>query len=506
MIKIWKTAVITLLVISACSPAKKQTAYQEQYRPQFHFSPQEKWMNDPNGMVYHNGTYHLFYQHYPDSTIWGPMHWAHAVSKDLIHWEHRPIALFPDSLGYIFSGSAVIDSANTSGFGKDGKTPLVAIYTYHNIKGEHEGRDDFQSQALAYSLNDGETWQKYSQNPVLTSPGIRDFRDPKVMWHKPTNKWIMTLATKNRVTFYSSANLKQWNKESEFGATIGVHGGVWECPDLFALKTEEGKEVWILLVSINPGAPNGGSGTQYFIGNFDGKTFTPESAETKWIDYGTDNYAGVTWYNTGNKKLFIGWMNNWQYANKVPTQKWRGATTLPRELGIKTVNGNHFLTAVPIKAFNQLKGKETALQNLSVNGEESLSARIKSFSNRFELQFSAKELKDFELKLSNDKGEELLIGYEKRSNTYYINRTKSGKTDFEEDFAKKITAPRVAIAKNATIKLIIDEASAELFTDGGLTDMTAVFFPTEAYSSLSLKAKNLTIESLDYAPINSIWE
>src|SRR5688572_327195 len=241
--------------------------YNEPYRPQLHFTPEAKWMNDPNGMVYHNGEYHLFYQYYPDSTVWGPMHWGHAVSKDLAHWEHLPIALYPDSLGYIFSGSAVVDNGNTTGFGTADKPALVAVYTYHDAKKEKAGRIDYQTQGIAYSVDDGRTWKKYEKNPVLKNPGIKDFRDPNVFWHEASKKWVMILAVLDHVEMYNSSDLKSWTKLSEFGKDFGAHGGVWECPDLFPLTIEgESKEKWVMLVSINPGGPNVGSATQYFIG------------------------------------------------------------------------------------------------------------------------------------------------------------------------------------------------------------------------------------------------
>ena len=259
--RILSLAIAIMILMSCQTPIS--TLYNQKHRPQFHFSPPEKWMNDPNGMVYHNGTYHLFYQFYPDSTVWGPMHWAHATSKDLIHWENKPTALFPDSLGYIFSGSAVVDTENTSGFAKNGETPLVAIFTHHNMDGEKAGKIDYQNQSIAYSLDEGKTWIKYAGNPVLKNPGIKDFRDPKVMWFDQGKKWIMTLATLDRITFYSSPDLKTWSRESELGKDFGAHGGVWECPDLFPLDYK-GQKIWVLLVSINPGGPNGGSATQYF--------------------------------------------------------------------------------------------------------------------------------------------------------------------------------------------------------------------------------------------------
>ncbi len=310
-------------------------------------------MNDPNGMVYSKGVYHLFFQYYPDSTVWGPMHWGHATSTDLMHWDEKQIALYPDNLGYIFSGSAVIDSNNTSGLGENGNSPIIAIFTSHDTTGEKAGTIDFQTQSVAYSLDQGVSWQKYKGNPVLRNPGIRDFRDPKISWYAPQQKWIMTLATQDRITFYSSKNLIDWTRESEFGKENGAHGGVWECPDLFHLDYN-GKKVWVLLVSINPGGPNGGSATQYFIGDFDGSIFKVSHTNTRWIDYGPDNYAGVTWANTGDRKIFLGWMSNWLYADKVPTIKWRSAMTLPRDLHVEKIGTEYYLQSTPINELSDL--------------------------------------------------------------------------------------------------------------------------------------------------------
>jgi len=257
----------------------------EALRPQYHFTPNSGWMNDPNGLVYNDGVYHLFYQYYPHATVWGPMHWGHATSIDMAHWEHQPIALFPDENGLIFSGSAVVDKENTSGFGENGVAPLVAIFTYHLMEGEKAGRDDFQTQGIAYSLDNGVSWKKYDGNPVLPNEGIRDLRDPKVFWHEDTKSWIMALVAGDHAKFYRSKNLKQWDNISDFGLDQGAHGGVWECPDLFPLPVDgTDEEKWVLVISIGGGGPNGGSGTQYFIGDFDGTTFTSEQEEYKWLD------------------------------------------------------------------------------------------------------------------------------------------------------------------------------------------------------------------------------
>ncbi len=371
--------VICIILVSSCysdnskkatDPIAKSEYYQEKYRPQFHFSPETGWMNDPNGMVFYEGEYHLFYQYYPDSTVWGPMHWGHAVSTNMVNWTHLPVALYPDPLGYIFSGSAVADTENTSGFGTDENHPLVAIFTYHNSEAEKGGSVTFQNQGIAWSLDKGRTWTKYSGNPVLQNPGKRDFRDPKVFWHKESGKWIMILAVHDRVNLFSSADLKSWSFESEFGMDAGAHEGVWECPDLFPLKVEGRSDtIWVMLVSINPGGPNGGSATQYFTGKFDGKKFIAHENDVKWIDWGTDNYAGVTWSGipeTDGRRLFLGWMSNWNYATVVPTTVWRSAMTIPRELTLSYENGNYILISIPVSELKILHENSKTL----INGEK----------------------------------------------------------------------------------------------------------------------------------------
>src|ERR1700744_383030 len=376
---------IAVFLLISSSAFAQNGAYREQYRPQIHFSPPAHWMNDPNGLVYYNGVYNLFYQYYPKATVWGPMHWGHATSRDLIHWKNQPIALYPDSLGLIFSGSAVVDVNNTSGFGKNGKPPLVAIFSHHSQKGAKASRMNFQNQSLAYSNDDGKTWTKYAHNPVLKNPGIPDFRDPNVMWYAPGKKWVMSLATKDRLTFYSSKNLKDWTKESEFGEHLGAHGGVWECPDLFPLTAADGKKLWVLIVNINPGGPAGGSATQYFTGNFDGKTFTPNRTDTRWLDEGTDEYAGVTWHNTGNRRIFLGWMSNWAYAEAVPTKLWRSAMTVPRELKLVKVDTGYFVAAEPVKELGSLKSQTIDLHNIKVKGEVNIPRLVKRSDNQYEL-------------------------------------------------------------------------------------------------------------------------
>lgn len=448
------------------------------YRPTFHFTPKQGWMNDPNGMVYLNGQYHLFFQHYPDSTVWGPMHWGHATSNDLVQWKEQPIALYPDSIGMIFSGSAVLDKNNTSGLGRVGIAPLVAIFTQHDMPGEKNGRTDFQNQSIAYSLDEGKTWTKYAGNPVLKTPNLKDFRDPKVIWHAPTQKWIMNLAVADHVEFYSSPNLINWTKESEIGKNLFAHGGVWECPDLLQFNVN-GKIIWVLLVSMNPGGPNGGSATQYIVGDFDGHAFKPNSTDIKWMDYGPDNYAGVTFSNIGDRNILIGWMSNWNYANVVPTEKWRSAMTVPRELKLieqnyKNANSKNFLlVSSPVKEF--------------MNAYTEIISKENVIPNRIDI----KDIKamDFEIILSNTSNEKLIIGYHADKKQFFIDRTKAGVSNFNDGFAAVAVAPRLSYATNMDLSILLDKTSVELFADGGRTVMTALFFPTSPYTKWEIKSK-----------------
>jgi fructan beta-fructosidase len=478
--------------------------YHEQYRLQAHFSPKEKWMNDPNGLVYYKNTYHMFFQHFPDSTVWGPMHWGHATSKDLIHWQQQPIALFPDSLGYIFSGSVVVDEKNTSGFGTKDNPPMVAIFTHHDPKGEKAGSSTFQNQSIAYSIDEGKTWTKYKSNPVLINPGIKDFRDPKVFWYAPQNKWVMSLATLDRITFYSSTDLKTWKKESEFGQKLGAHGGVWECPDLISLKLN-GKEYWVLLVSINPGGPNKGSATQCFVGQFDGSKFTPNNTQTKWIDYGPDDYAGVTWSNTGDRKIFLGWMGNWIYANQVPTVKWRNAMTIPRELSLKLERNDIWLASKPVEELDEITEKTAKINAGELAKESDIFAIIKQRPKQFKLKFSTDELKEYSIVLANDAGEKLIIGYDIHNNGYYVNRINAGQKDFSKEFASISYAPRIAAGKFADIEMVVDASSIEVFADGGLSNLTGVFFPSQPFTHLSIANSGMAIRNLEIKSLRSIW-
>jgi fructan beta-fructosidase len=449
----------------------------EQYKPEYHFSPAKGWMNDPNGMFYADGEYHLFYQHYPDSTVWGPMHWGHAVSKDLVRWEELPIALYPDSLGYIFSGSAVYDAENSSGLGTAENPPFVAIFTYHDMVGEKSGATDFQSQGIAYSLDKGRTWTKYEGNPVLPNQGIRDFRDPKVSQITKSDgskSWVMTLAAQDRVQFFQSQDLKEWKLLGEFGQEVGAHGGVWECPDLISLKTPGGKQKWVLLVSINPGGPQKGSATQYFIGDFQDGVFKPDDTMIRWLDYGPDNYAGVTWANVPadqNRTLFIGWMSNWLYSQVVPTKSWRSAMTLSRELSLIDIDGTLLVKSSPVQELESLRGTP-----ISVDTQSNLPAQAVEITGKLDGSDA------FSLTISNELGEQIVIS--KETGLLGIDRSRAGQARFQEDFAALHSAPMSWKAEE--FRIFLDASSIELFVNGGEVVMTSLLFPNSPWKKIVL--------------------
>ncbi len=525
MIMTHHVSCIMLIITIGCSiSCKKNTSVEnetvtphETHRLQYHFSPPAHWMNDPNGMVFYKGEYHLFYQYYPDSTVWGPMHWGHAVSKDLVHWEHLPIALYPDSLGYIFSGSAMVDWKNTSGLGTQTDPPLIAIYTYHDAVKAEKGDSTYQTQGLAFSNDAGRTWNKYEQNPIMKNPGIKDFRDPKVFWYEPQQKWIMSLAVYDHVRFYSSPDLKTWTLESEFGKTSGSHAGVWECPDLFPLRVEGSDTVkWILLLSINPGGPNGGSATQYFIGHFDGKTFTNENSDTTtiWLDGGRDNYAGVTWSDmpaSDGRKIFMGWMSNWLYGQVVPTETWRSAMTIPRQLTLHKDTSGFRIHSNPVKELESLRDSEFSFQNDTLLTEMDLTSKIGFSPAQMEIILELEPdsvTSDIGLSISNSRGEEYRIGYNLESGQYYSDRTKAGKDTFSPEFAKPIVITQGNLReKNLRWHIFLDVASCEFFADNGAVVMTEIFFPNENYQQLKLYAKDgqVIIRKATFYNMKSIW-
>lgn len=471
------------------------TSNREAYRPTYHFAPEYGWMNDPNGMIYKDGEYHLFYQYNPYGSTWGNMHWGHAVTRDLVTWEHLPVAIAPDGLGSIFSGSAVLDKNNTAGFGKDA---IVAFYT---SAGER------QSQSMAYSLDNGRTFKKYERNPVITST-VRDFRDPKVFWHEATRRWVMILAAGQEMQIYSSANLKEWAMESKFGEGYGAHGGVWECPDLIQLPIE-GTELkkWVLICNLNPGGLFGGSATQYFTGEFDGKKFTCDSEPevTKWMDFGKDHYATVTWSNAPQgRHIALAWMSNWEYANDVPTRQFRSANSVPRDLYLYTHEGETYMASRPSDELKALRGKAVKKGGFRVSPLRNIDRLFSNNQGAYEIGLTLKSTtaKVMGFKLYNAQGEEVEFTYDLDSLTLSMDRTRSGKTDFSKTFAAVTKAP---LKKQGEYKLrIYVDKSVEVFGGDGKICMTNLVFPSEPYNSMSFFAKGgkFAVSNLTIYPLN----
>lgn len=455
------------------------TSNREKFRPTYHFSPLYGWMNDPNGMVYKDGEYHLFYQYNPYGSKWGNMNWGHAISKDLVNWEHRPVAIAPDAFGTIFSGSAVIDHHNTAGFGAGA---IVAIYTQNG---------DRQVQSIAYSTDNGRTFTKYENNPVLVSEA-RDFRDPKVFWYEGTKRWIMVLAVGQEMQFFSSPNLKDWTFESSFGKGHGAHGNVWECPDLFELPVEGTNEKkWVLLCSLGDG-PFGDSATQYFVGSFNGKEFVNESpSKTKWMDWGKDHYATVTWSNApAGRAIALAWMSNWQYANDVPTRQYRSANSVPRDLSLYTSEGETYVKVTPSPELLKLRDKGSKKRAFKVDRTYNLDKLLNDNSGTYEIEMTIKN-KDADVigfQLFNSKGEEVEMYYNLAEKTFTMDRTKSGEVTFSKDFPAVTVAP-VEGGNEMKIRLFVDKSSIEAFGNDGRFAMTNLVFPSEPYNRISFYAK-----------------
>ena len=436
------------------------TTNREQYRPLYHHTPAYGWMNDPNGMFFKDGVWHLYFQHNPYGSQWENMTWGHSTSTDLIHWTFQGDPVLPDAWGSIFSGSSVVDKNNTAGFGENA---IVALYT---SAGEN------QTQSMAYSTDNGKTFTKYDGNPIITS-NVPDFRDPHMFWNEDIKKWNMILAAGQQMNIYSSDNLKDWKFESSFGAEYGSHGGVWECPDLMKMKVRgTDKEKWMLVCNINPGGPSGGSATQYFVGDFDGHKFTCESKPevTKWMDYGKDHYATVTFDNAPNgRHVALAWMSNWQYANQVPTLQYRSANSIPRDLGLFEYKGNTYCSVTPSEEITAARSKKPS----------------KSLSEACEMVVNLEG--DATITLSNSKGEKVVMTYKAKDETFSMDRTLSGKTDFSSDFAAITTAP--VYGKMNKLRIFIDKSSIEVFDNDGKMAMTNLVFPTKPYDKVTIKGK-----------------
>ncbi len=436
-------------------------ANREKFRPAYHHTPAYGWMNDPNGMFYKDGVWHLYFQHNPYGSQWENMTWGHSTSRDLVNWTFEGEAVEPDAIGTVFSGSAVVDKNNTAGFGANA---IVAMYT-------SAGQN--QTQSLAYSTDGGKTFTKYANNPVITS-NVPDFRDPHMFWNEDIQKWNLILAAGQKMNIYTSSNLKDWTFESSFGEGYGNHEGVWECPDLLRMDNK-----WILICNINPGGPYGGSATQYFVGTFDGHQFTCESKpeETKWMDWGKDHYATVTFDNAPEgRHVAVAWMSNWQYANIVPTKQYRAANTIARDLGLFSYQG---------KSYCSVKASKESMAAFSTKAGTKLLPAC-----RVDVQLK----NNATIVLSNSKGEQVTMTYDAASESFSMDRTKSGDTSFSDAFAAVTKAP--TYGKIRTLQIFIDHSSIETLDADGKMSMTNIVFPTEPYNKITVKGGKYKVYAL----------
>lgn len=459
-------------------------ANKESFRPVYHHTPAYGWMNDPNGMFYKDGVYHLYFQYNPYGSVWGNMHWGHSTSTDLMHWKFEGCAIVPDAWGAIFSGSCVVDHENTAGFGKEA---VVAFYT--SAKSTPWG--DIQMQSMAYSLDNGKTFTKYEGNPILTS-SEKDFRDPKVFWYAPGKHWVMILAVGQHMEIYSSINLKEWKKESEFGAMQGAHGGVWECPDLVEIPVEGTREKkWVLICNLNPGGPFGGSAAQYFVGSFDGKKFVNESpTQTKWMDWGKDNYATVTWNNAPDGRcIALGWMSNWQYANNVPTRQYRSANTLARDLTLYREGQELYSKSTPSSEVKKARGKKVSIPSFKVSEKHEMVNLFEEKQGAYEVEIVIQNAGASKIAfcLLNDKGEKVSMYYDLNRKQFVMDRSESGTVDFSKDFPAVTVAP-VNVDKELTLRLFVDRSSIEAFGEDGKFVMTNLVFPSQPYVKMCFEA------------------
>lgn len=470
----------------------------EIYRPQYHFTPPANWLNDPNGLVYFDGEYHLFYQYHPHSTIWGPMHWGHAVSRDLVHWEHLPIALYPDEHGMVFSGSAVVDWHNTAGFGDKA---MVAIFTYN--------KEHVETQNLAYSTDRGRTWTKYAGNPVIPLPAdLVDFRDPKVFWH--TDHWVLALAAGDTILFYISSDLKHWEHSGSFGGGYGSVAGVWETPDLFELATDDGSaRRWVLTVGVGNGAPAGGSGTQYFIGGFDGRNFTSENPKEMilWADHGADYYAPQSWNDEpAGRRIMLGWQSNWQYARVIPTSTWRGAFSVPRQLTLTQTDGGIRLIQRPIRELESLRGERHYWHSEIIHPHTNILKAVQGEHLEIMAEFRITGAVDqFGLHVRVGEGCRTMVGYNVKDQELFVARAFSGRSDFHSDFPK-IHSVAMPLPDNIVhLHILLDSSSIEVFANHGLVVLSDLIFPYPDCQNLELftQGGNVVLNSLDIYQLDS---
>ncbi len=479
-------------------------ANREKFRPAFHHTPVYGWMNDPNGMFYKDGVWHLYYQWNPYGSKWQNMTWGHSSSTDLINWQHHPAAIEPDGLGTVFSGSCAIDKDDTAGFGSDA---VIALYTSAAAS---------QVQSLAHSNDNGNTFEIYPGNPVITLES--EARDPNMFWNEATGEWNLVLAhaLEHEMLVFTSPDMKQWTLQSAFGKGLGAQDGVWECPDLFELAVDgSDQKKWVLICNINPGGPFGGSATQYFIGEFDGKTFTPDrdadgNVPTKWMDYGKDHYATVSWSNApDNRRTVIGWMSNWQYAAEVPTMQYRSANTLPREIGLfQASDGEIYTSCTPSPEIGALRGNASVKKRSFTAGKKSRTFALPEANGgicEITLEITPKKGVPVNLTLANEAGNKVEMVYNPAESTFSFDRYQSGQTDFSQDFPAITTAPAFTDGGNLRLRIFIDRSSIEVFEQNGRFAMTNLVFPESPYTTLSVNAPagNARIENLAIYPLRT---
>lgn len=468
-------------------------AYDERYRPQYHFSPPRNWMNDPHGLVWHEGEYHLFYQHNAKDTRWGPMSWGNTVSADMLHWRHLPIAISPDAIGGIWTGCVVSDSANTSGLLPGGG--LVAIYSYED-----------QSVGLAYSADRGRNWTSYQANPIIPSPG-GNFRDPQVLWHEGCQRWLMAISRERAVQFFDSLDLRRWTPTGEFSVPAS-DDAPWEMPDIFPLGEGDARR-WVMLVSMS-GAPAGGLGIRYFIGDFDGRAFRSELPDEMecWLDYGPDNYAGATWkYEPSGRRLYIGWLNNWRYAEATPTQGWRGALTVPRELRLVETGTGPRLRQEPLVELACLRGEARHWEAQPIEEVTNLLDRIRSSHCEMQLELVPQTAAAVCIRVHMGATGGIDICYNAQEGKLLVDRTHSGRTDFHEDFAAVASAPLDLRGEPLRLRVFIDRSSVEVFANEGRVVLSSRVFPGDDWDGMALFTCGgaAWLQSLTIWPLQSIW-
>jgi fructan beta-fructosidase len=516
MKSLWRGLIVVTLFLVARSAIVfgQGRAYDQQFRPQFHFTPLKNWMNDPNGLVYYKGEYHLFFQYNPFGDQWGHMSWGHAVSGDLVHWKQLPVAI-PEANGVmIFSGSAVVDRHNSSGLcgnsGLGDASCLVAIYTGYNGK--------TQNQNLAYSNDRGRTWTKYSRNPVIDLH-LADFRDPKVFWYRPNHTWVMVVAlpTQHRVRLFSSKDLKHWTALSDFGPA-GATGGAWECPDLFNLpvENEPGQSRWVLNVNLNPGGVAGGSGNQYFVGGFDGKRFVDDNSKSKvlWADYGKDFYASTSFSDiptSDGRRIWMGWLGNWEYAAHVPTSPWRGIQSIPRVLKLRRLPQGIRLVQEPVEELRDLRGRHFAIEDQSIDAANRMlrSNRVQGDTLEIKAIFEPEHAQSFGVEVRKSPTEETTIGIDRGKSELFADRTRSGNTIFDPRFSGVQTSPlNLEEGKAIELHIFVDRCSVEVFVNGGVRVISNLIFPSAAGRGITLFSKggSAKIVRLDVWKMESIWD